>query len=193
MHRSPSNILEILFIKHMWIFNLMTLTAIAYFLAQGAGELITARILESLPKVERSPRPRQRPRHPRMQRASKPPTGRAILARNIFDSSVGPIDPDAPVEVSVEEVAEEEKELLPCDDQELKLLATVVSDTNEQWSFASLVQGKERHLHRAGDRVGDRTVADITWQYVFFEEEDGYCYLDMFSVAPNNFCLRWWE
>jgi hypothetical protein len=42
MHRSPSNILEILFIKHMWIFNLMTLTAVAYFLAQGAGEKIIA-------------------------------------------------------------------------------------------------------------------------------------------------------
>ncbi len=182
MGRSPFKLLEILLTKHLWIFNTVTLTAVAYFLANGAGELITARILESLPEVEVSPPPRYG-RRPEARRAARPPSGRAILDRNIFDSTLGPIDRDASNGVPEEAIDGDPKALVPCDDQDLKLLATVVSDTDDQWSFASLAEGEETHLHRAGEQIGDRTVAEITWQYVLFEEGGGYCYLDMFSEA----------
>lgn len=181
MNRFVINLVEILFTKHMWIFNLITLSTVAYFLAIGVGELAAEQLRESLPVEKYSPPRPQMPRPLREQWPSKPLSGRAILARNIFDSTVGPIDPDAPADIPVEEFDDETAELLPCDDQNLKLLATVVSDSNAQWSFASLAQGRETHLHRIGAHIGDRTVADITWQYVFFEEEDGYCYLDLFS------------
>lgn len=182
MNRSAFYFVGAQLLKQTWIFNLLTLAAVAYFLANGVGELVAAKLLASLPVVKSPPPRRPNLRRTRGQRAAEVPTGRAILARNIFDSTVGPIDPDGPDETAeAEEDDDFRTELIPCDDRELKLLATVVSDTNEQWSFASLAEGKETHLHRTGEQIGDRTIAEITWKYVFFEEEDGYCYLDMFS------------
>jgi general secretion pathway protein C len=175
--------IELLFTKHFWIVNLITLALVAYFLASGTSELIAASLMGSLPSPYESPvqglKKLRPPRRKKIERKS----GRAILERNIFDSTVGPIDPDGRPDEPAKEDPDEPDELSPCDESNLKLLATVVSDSDDRWSFASLSEGQETRLHRVGDKVGDQTVAGITWRYLFLEEESDLCFLDLFGES----------
>ena len=184
MRTEVSRILELLLTKYAWILNLIVITCAAYFLAGGTGELIAMEVSARLPSGADNPLPRP-PRRPVKREKYIPKTGTAILERNIFDSSQGPIDPDQP---DPEEVEEElptgPVDLTVCDEDNLKLLSTVVSDADPQWSFASLQEGTDTRMRRIGDTVGELTVADITWRYLLFEEEHSFCYLDLFS--ENN-------
>jgi hypothetical protein len=180
--KTMERLLGLLLTKLSWIVNLITLTIVAYFLAEGTSAVISMKILDALPARAEIPESRMVRRRPAHRRPFTPKSGEDILARNIFDSIVGPIDPNGePTTPAEEETTDEDTELAPCDEQDVKLLATVVSDTNPRWSFASLLDGQQSELCRMGDKVGDRVIAGITWRYLFLERDDELCFLDLFS------------
>ena len=173
--------MSLLLTRYSWIINLVTLAVVAYFLADGTSEVIAAKILDELPSRPVVPENRLPHRRPPRHGPFTPKSGEDILSRNIFDSIVGPIDPNGETEAPEEETADAPHELTPCDEADVKLLATVVSDSNARWSFASLLEGQQSDLHRVGDKIGDRVIAGITWRYLFLEKDDELCFLDLFS------------
>lgn len=175
--------------KYFWVLNLVTLAVVAYFLADGTGELVAAQISKSLPSSE----PTSLPVEARTNRRTNPietwtPDGSAILTRNIFDSTFleGQGD-DQPDSDDVDLMSNEnEIPLVPCSDGKVNLLATVAADNDPEWSFATISEGKEPRLCRVGDRVGDKTVSWITWRYIFLKSASEECYLDMFAGPGDN-------
>ena len=166
---------------------LVTLALSALFLARGTTSLVAGAILPVTPPriAAATTGPAQRPP------GSEPPDALAILKRNIFDPTTGPLP--KPIEEPVEagEAVEEEPpaELAegevppPCEGTSLKLVASVYSDRHPEWSFATLTSGAEQPLlYRKGGRVGDNEVYRIYPKAVFLRQANKrFCSLALFS------------
>jgi type II secretion system protein C len=178
--------------RHFWVLNLITLALVAYFVADGTSELVAAELRELIPP------PTEEPRQPRHRRTMHPPSwntrhrdGSAILERNLFDSAVGPIDPDAEPELPSVETDSDEGALPIVDcatvgDVRVDLTSTVVSEDRPGWSFASVSHDRESYLCRVGDEVDGRTVSRITWRYLFLRGEDDECYVDLLDEPKRK-------
>jgi len=170
--------------KHFWVLNLLTLAAIAYFVADGTSDLVAAELSEIIPEPPEEPQ-RRRLRSARAPRWSlEQRDGKPILQRNIFDSVTGPIDPDAERAPLRNETDADDGVLPIVDcatvrDVRVDLTSTVVSESKPEWSFASVSHGRESHLCRVGDQVDGRTVTHISWRYIFLRGEDDECYVDL--------------
>ncbi len=148
-----------------------TLLACGYFLGRGIGEIARAAILPLDPGVRavpaRSPLARGLPVGPRRRDAS------AILARNIFDSTLGPVvnsPPQAPG---------------PCADG-LQLVATVATRA-AGWSLAAIRVGGTTVLYREGQPLGMHRVSRIGWGHALLESAAGAtCDLSMFGAARQD-------
>jgi len=173
-------------VKYFWILNLLTLAAVAYFAASGVSELVAAEFESSLPEQHAA-----EPMRPRTSSQADRPVfrsrnGTPILRRNIFDSKTGPIDPNASLmeEIAAAPVGEDALPLLECQDAggvQARVLATVASEKNPEWSFVSMASGKETRLLRMGDEIDGRTVSGIGWRYVFLRGSRDECYIDLFG------------
>jgi type II secretion system protein C len=172
--------------KYFWIFNLATLSAVAFLLASGTGEMVAASVTELLPQPAqdetRIPRPGLGHRGGISSYAKS--DGSDILRRNIFDSKVGPI-----LRTPEDELAElnsdfgdiEGLPVIACPGGGVTVLSTVASPQNPAWSFATLTAGGQTDLFRVGDEVDGRTIYDISWRYVFLRGSSDICYVDMFG------------
>jgi general secretion pathway protein C len=118
------------------------------------------------------------------------PDVKAILARNIFDSSTGPLWPPpdtgatAAAEEAVDQTPLDPRELPPpCEGSSLKLIAAVYSDKRPEWSFASLTAGSGPPLlYREGGRVDTWEVSDIYPRAVYLRPSSGkICSLLLFE------------
>ncbi|MDJ0761860.1 MAG: type II secretion system protein GspC [Myxococcota bacterium] len=177
--------MEKLLTKYFWILNVVTLGAVAYLLSSGTGELIAEKITSTLPKIEqkktRAPRP--------MASASSTwsiPDGKDILERNIFDSTFDPLAVDEALseDIDPEDIPDTipgDLPIVPCTDANIKLIATVASKRQTDWSFASVSEGKEQRLCRVGDEVANRTVSGITWRYIFLRGQTDECFIDLYG------------
>ncbi len=180
--------MEQIITKYFWAFNLFTLALVSFFTANGSGEIAALKISESLPHTETTTQtPSSVSTKPDLW---IPPDGEPILRRNIFDSTVGPLDriiPDPNQEPQSPDILPGELPLVPCSGIGVKLLATVASRYHPEWSFASVSEGKKTSLARVGDEVSSRTVSGITWRYLFLRGSTDECYLDMFDdgTAPK--------
>jgi general secretion pathway protein C len=168
---------------------LATLALAALFLARGTTSLVAGAILPvSAPKVAAATSDTaQRPP------GSEPPDPHAILKRNIFDPSTGPLWPPKPVEPVVDPNAVEQAppaELRegevppPCEGTTYKLVASVYSERFPEWSFATLTSGAEAQplLYRKGGRVADSEVYAIYPKAVFLRQGNGrFCSLALFT------------
>ncbi len=175
--------MEKLLTKYFWVFNLVTLAAVAFFLADGSSEIMASKLGEMLPESEGSARASTQPRRPTSKRWSAP-SGDVILTRNIFDSTFDPlaVEEEVPEPEEVPDtVGEGGLPLVPCTDGKVKLLATVASRYDQDWSFASISEGKETRLCRVGDDINSRTVSGITWRYLFLRGTSDECYVDLFG------------
>jgi general secretion pathway protein C len=178
---------------------LVTLALSALFLARGTTSLVAGSLLPvSPPKVAAATGKAERPP------GSEPPDAIAILRRNIFDPTTGPLP--KPVETPVDEVAAEQPppaELQPgeipppCEGTALKLVAAIYSDKFPEWSFATLTSGTAQPLlYRKGGRVEENEVYAIYPKAVFLRQGNGrFCSLAMFAppVVPgqtNAFAAR---
>jgi general secretion pathway protein C len=101
----------------------------------------------------------------------------AILARNVFDSTRGPIvnsPPQAPG---------------PCADG-LQLVATVATRA-EGWSLAAIRVGGTTVLYREGQPLGMHRVSRIGWGHALLESAGGVtCHLAMFGGARPDASRR---
>jgi general secretion pathway protein C len=167
---------------NFWVVEITTLASMAFFLAEGTGELVVSELVSSFPVVAQasidSPIMKIR------QRRDRPfgrTSGDPVLRRNLFDSATGPIDRHAVDEKEQVEIGEtKDTAPIPCTQDNVRLLATVVSEDND-WSFASLSEGESKSFLRIGDRIGEREVAWISWRYLLLEGQEDFCYIDIFG------------
>lgn len=175
--------------SHFWLFEVITVAAVAYFLANAAGQLLVDRLVSHFPMPQQDTLHRLHRRTPdRPRRKAAPITGEPILQRNIFDSKVGPIDRHGTDEKEPEPEPPKETTLAPCLQMGLRLLATVVSEEREDWSFATIAEGNKKSWHRVGDTIGEREIAWISWRYLLLEGPRDYCYIDIFG--DENFIQK---
>ena len=183
--------MEKILTKYFWIFNIAVVTATAYLSASGVGEIAASKIEGMLPKVEAGKKPTKTRPKPQTRVSTVPPTGDAILSRNIFDSVTGPISRYPDVEEDDTEGTTEGAmtpdglPIVPCTMNNVKLVATVASREDAQWSFATVdTGGGNVSMYRMGDELNGRTVSGVTWRYMFLRGNSDECYVDMFP-DPN--------
>jgi len=174
------------------VLELAALAVAAFFVATGAGDLIfgvAARELSAsdLAADTGSIGARATDERP-VDSGSARLAGDAVLARNIFDSQVGPIVPGGSRQGGVPLADDDDTSaLLPCDERGLDLLATVSAGSDRDGSFALLDNGGDVTYRAAGDAVGDRTVEAIGWRYVLLKDEAGRrCYLDLHGSSRTG-------
>jgi general secretion pathway protein C len=145
---------------------LVTLALSAYFSARGVTSLVAGAVLPPEPVAAAAggagKASGQRPP------GSELPDVAAILARNVFDPTTGPLpkaaeptEPTEPTESLVDEPVAEGVLPPPCDGA-VKLVATVYQERTPEWSFASMTSGSEPPmLYRVGGHVGDKDIVSI--------------------------------
>jgi hypothetical protein len=170
--------------KYFWVLNLVTLAAVAYFLADGTGQLAATKVGEFFNSKELSQK--KATARPTSQRIWTTPDGSEIIDRNIFNSSFNPddeADDEPPEDIRPADGAD--LPLVPCTDGKVTLLATVASRYATDWSFASIELGKDKKLCRVGDDVEGRMVSGITWRYLFLRGTSDECYIDLFGTPED--------
>ncbi len=174
--------MEKLLTKYFWVFNLAALAVVAFLTASGAAEMIASSVSGLLPsaQAQSGPQGMQRYKAGSSQRFSRRDGG-DILKRNIFDSETGPIIPFDDEEMEQTVSLDGDLPLVPCTDNQLKLLATVAAPNDPDWSFATVQNGSDKLLYRIGDDVNGRFVSGITWRYLFLRGTSDECYIDMFG------------
>lgn len=167
---------------------LITLALSALFLARGTTNLVAGALLPPQPaapppatsgRVERPP-------------GADPPNYQAILKRNIFDPTTGPLWPPKPPpaaeptegETVVQETPEQlaPGQLPPLCEGSAKMIAGVHSERHPEWSFATLTSGSDTPLlYREGSRIEDKEIVSILPKAVFLRQGNGrLCSLVLF-------------
>lgn len=170
---------------------LVTLGMCAFFLAQGITNLVALKLLPykaqevgaadvTLTELK----------------GETPPDAMAILRRNIFDPLTGPLPKAVEEPISEEDEGEDEdaqeevfdeNHLPQACDGSTRLVASMYSDKNPDWSFASLSLGTGSPLlYRIGGTVENRTVHMVFPEAVLLKNANGQlCSLTMFK-SPNQ-------
>ncbi len=114
-------------------------------------------------------------------------SGAQILARNFFDSSVGPLDGRPPVMKgrgldSLEGLLRVEA----CNDESMRVRTSVAYAGNSASSIAVVEVSPDRTLEVVeGDVIEEYSVVGIGWRYVLLSRweasERGHCYLDLYG------------
>lgn len=162
---------------------LASLTATAFFLAQGTTGLLAAAFLPVDPGGGSASAAAPTPSVARERRDDT-----AVLRRNIFDHAQGPLDG---VEVSAEVGPTEPSETPtetdwsnpPACDGSVRLVAAVVSPISPEWSFAAIVgaAGKAM-LYRRGQTVDGREIVHILPNRVLMRPSPSTgCQISMFG------------
>jgi general secretion pathway protein C len=173
-----------------------TLAFCAMFLAQGTTGLVAARLFPAEPTapVIKKPADGVASTAP----GSNPPDIKAILARNIFDSSTGPLWPPPPTdpgpdaesdqEAPVEDYVVDPNNPPPLCEGPIRLIASVYSDTLPEWSFATLSSGSGTpYLYRIGSEIEGNEILAIFPRAVFLRQSSGKpCTVALFSEKPSG-------
>lgn len=158
----------------------MSLVCIAYLQALGLSHLFAAKLHAgqvSIPQGWNVHSPQSR------DAMSRNLHGDAILARNPFDSTVGPLDGqngdtktgDNALENGTNPYAD------PICSSGRVLLITTADEPS--WSFAAMAIGREKAmLRRIGDGLGDQTVLAMVWDRVWLGKEGRRCQLPLGTV-----------
>lgn len=174
--------MEKILTKYFWVFNGIVLALIAFFLAQGTGEIVASELSDVLPADGAQTTPMRQSRTSFKPAFWTPPDGTPILKRNIFDSVQGPLDGSAETAIEDAPVSPTgDLPLVPCSPGKVQLMATVASKEDIMWSFASITEGGTMRLCRMGDEVDGRIVSGITWRYLFLRGTTDECYVDIFG------------
>jgi general secretion pathway protein C len=172
----------------------ITLALCAFFLARGATKLAALKWLPH-PAAVVSVRDSSPISPDLLPKGELPPSMQAILSRNIFDPLTGslwpPKPPDLPDQPKVGAEPPAPPPLAdgqmppPCEGS-VRLVASIYSPRNEDWSFASLSLGTGSPLlYRLGSSVDSKSVDSIYPEAVFLKAQNGVlCSLTMFK-SPN--------
>jgi general secretion pathway protein C len=168
---------------------LVTLGFCAYFLARGTTNLVALKVL---------------PYHVSVSaptggvaselKGERPPDAHAILHRNFFDSSTGPLWPlkEEPTDPAATDPTQEHNDQSlaagqmppPCEGS-VRLVASMYDPRDDAWSFASVSLGSGSPLlYRLGNPIENRKVEAIYPEAVFLKGSNGaLCSLTMFKSA----------
>ena len=161
---------------------LATLALCAFFAAQGATALLSAKVSEAGPEAPKR-LPKRSAFASRTQQRHDPGV---ILRRNIFNSALGDLsaapesDPELPDTSLPGEQVEE-----PCNN-DMRLIGTVVVPGKLDQSLAAIV-GKDQNagLHRGGAEVDGARIRSIQSDSVVLQTSTGFCQLAMFQVETK--------
>ena len=163
---------------------LVTLALSAYFSASAATSLVAGAVLPPEPVVASAGGKLGATQRPP---GSELPDVSAILARNIFDPTTGPLPkpdeppPEDPTAANPVNENPTEGVLPPPCDGAVKLIATVHQEKLPDWSFASMTAGSDAPmLYRVGGRVGDKEIVSIFPRAVYLRAGGRLCSLVMF-------------
>jgi len=173
------------------IIILITLGCCAFFLAQGSTQLIAATWMP----IRASSTKAVTPSSEGPAKGELPPDKTAILARNMFDPTTGPlwppktvIDPNAPLDgtttVATQHLADGQMPP-PCEGP-VRLVAAIYDPRDPDWSFASLSTGAASPLlYRPGNSIDGKEIDSVYPEAVFLKQTTGVlCSLTMFK-PPN--------
>jgi general secretion pathway protein C len=170
-----------------------TLAFCAFFLAQGTTSLVAASIFPLNTEVV-SVGTAQRT-ETTIAPGSEIPDVKEILARNIFDSTTGPLWPPPADDVDLSPEPEDEDFVPdpknpppPCEGSKVKLLASIYSDSAPEWSFASLSTGSESPLlYRSDGEVEGYKILAVYPKAVYLRPSGGKaCSLLMFGQEASS-------
>jgi general secretion pathway protein C len=171
------------------IIILITLGCCAFFLAQGSTQLVAATWMPV--RASSGSKSAAAPGDDAPPKGELPPDRTAILARNMFDPTTGPLWPpkesDTPG-VGATETTATTTPLAngqmppPCEGQ-VRLVAAIYSTIMPEWSFASLATGQGSPLlYRIGNQVDGKEVDSVYPEAVFLKQTSGVlCSLTMFK------------
>jgi general secretion pathway protein C len=170
------------------VIMLVTLGLCAFFLAQGLANLLALKLLPYHPQAANGGKALA----PGELKGEKPPDALAILHRNIFDPTTGPLPKPEEPEVAAESDDDKEEpeqydenHLPTACEGSLRLVASMHSIKDEAWSFASLSLGSGSPLlYRLGSEVDSKKVHAIYPEAVLLQASGGQlCSLTMFKSA----------
>lgn len=171
------------------IIILITLGFCAFFLAQGSTQLMAAAWMPARAQASKA----AAPANDQPAKGELPPDKTAILARNMFDPSTGPlwppkttVDPTAPVDAAAAAAAAAllaDGQMPPACEGSLRLVAAIYDSREPEWSFASLATGTGSPLlYRTGSSVDGKEVDSVYPEAVFMKQTTGaLCSLTMFK------------
>lgn len=171
------------------VIMLVTLGLCAFFSAQGLANLLALKLLPYHPR-DAANGPTLPPGE---LKGERPPDAMAILHRNIFDPTTGPLPKPEP-EVGADEETPEDQEAEEVGDKlpqacegSVRLVASMFSVKDPEWSFASLSLGSGSPLlYRIGSAVESKKVHAIYPEAVLLKASNGsLCSLTMFK-SPNQ-------
>ncbi|MEM7433870.1 MAG: type II secretion system protein GspC [Myxococcota bacterium] len=161
---------------------LVTLTLCAFFLAQGATRVLAAALFDSDTADAPKRRGVARASQPDFMRRRDP---KIILKRNIFDSERGDLTLVPVAEGDSAPTTEGEwdpSQPAPVCNSRLRLVGSVVSPNNPDWSFAAIAgQEGKTMLYRKGSSVDGAQVLAVRDMSVVMSSGGGPCELSMFA------------
>jgi general secretion pathway protein C len=182
--------------SHFWILVFPLLAVCAFFQACGVTALVASSVLsEARPVLPEPPAGgRASAEVPAPSSSAREKDAETILARNVFDSVIGPLGPE------VDPPAPPPKPTNPlrapkCEDV---AVTSTVEDEDPLWSSA-VVRGPKAargKLRRVGDPVGDRRVAYIGFNplerspAVWLTGDEGLCQTILFVDRPAKPAAR---
>ena len=181
--------------QRFWAFEITLLAVVAYFTAEGVGTLVLSHAVAELTPAKSAMETGRASVHPKLpplmlQEQFHLRMGEPLLRRNIFDSKTGPIDRDAADRTEGEDGTKTpDPQIIPCENTGIQVQSTVASSDAPEWSFVTLNDKGQRKFLRIGDKLNDKEVAWISWQYLFLQDQSDVCYIDLFgteNLAPRG-------
>ena len=195
---------ENLFDEYIWVIDGLIVIVFAAFVAAGINQVISSRIDVFVQDFKQKDAARKitgktkRVKHDLKKTAEfRPVDDKTILKRNFFDSVTGPLDDSGsnladlldtgPLDNTVE--VEEEYPPPKCElGQKGVSVVGLFSSKDPDWSFASVKEGKKTQILSIGDTIKSYEVDDITWRYLFLEEQQSasLCYIDIWEEEEKG-------
>ena len=157
---------------------LSTLALTAFFLAQGTSLLVAASIFGP-PSDAAGAAPPTRAAFFPMPSTNK--NASAILRRNIFDSSTGPLDVAAAAPVAVNPASFDPNAPAPACTGGMRLVAALVNYSNPALSLAAIVGGGKTLPYRVGMSVEGHQLVSVSPKSVKLSGSTGPCSLFLFN------------
>ncbi len=159
---------------------LITLASCAFFMAQGAAALLSAKVLDTnaSPAIDPVRKPVT------TSRAKRRHDPGVVLRRNIFDSALGDLSAAPIEEVTLPDTAMPDGEIEVACSNNMRLIGTVVLPGNLEQSLAA-IEGSDRTvgLYRGDGEVEGARIRAIQSDGVVLQTKAGFCQLRMFEVG----------
>jgi len=176
-------VLELVFKRYFWIFNLLALTAAAYFVARGGSAFVEAALTgggEAAPATA----PKAKPAPPKPPAAAPDKSDAVVLARNLFDSSAhpesAPAGPESGPAVATGEPAYCAR---PANKASGLTLVGLATATVPEYSLVAVRVGSDLKFGYLGDTIGDYHLSEVHTHWICLERGGALEYVNLFDTG----------